>query len=160
MFDGQIAYDLEEFCNDDGNPCGQSFTFEVTCDAVKYVCVDLLGTVGADKVVFELNSELNSKDQVCTRKARSAHVRLVELPTDLISTSKAFWTAMADANYRVIRRGDDDFAVEVTRIGALPQTAASFATEAEADAWIVQDKRLWEAADPFRTPAARRQRRF
>jgi hypothetical protein len=67
---------------------------------------------------------------------------------------------MAHANYRVIRRDDDSFAVEVTRIGALPQTAASFATEAEADAWIAQDKRLWEAADPFRTPAARGRRGF
>jgi hypothetical protein len=63
---------------------------------------------------------------------------------------------MADANYRVIHRDDDSFAVEVTRIGALPQMAVSFATEAEADAWIAQDKRLCEAADPFRTPARRR----
>jgi hypothetical protein len=42
----------------------------------------------------------------------------------------------------------------------LPQLAAGFATEAEADAWIAQDKRLWEAADPFRTPAGRRRRGF
>ena len=65
--------------------------------------------------------------------------------------------AMADANYRVIHQ-EDGFAVEVTRIGALPQLAAGFATEAEADAWIAQDKRLWDAADPFRTPAGRRRR--
>jgi hypothetical protein len=46
----------------------------------------------------------------------------------------------------------------VTTIGALPQMAASFATEADAEAWFVQNKRLWEAeaADPFRTPARRR----
>ena len=67
---------------------------------------------------------------------------------------------MADANYRVIQRGDDGFAVEVTRVGALPQTAAGFATEAEADAWIAQDKRLWEAADPFKMPAHRRRRGY
>jgi hypothetical protein len=67
---------------------------------------------------------------------------------------------MADANYCVIQRDDDSFAVQVTRIGALPQLAAGFATEAEADAWIAQDKRLWEAADPFRTPAGRRRRGF
>jgi len=67
---------------------------------------------------------------------------------------------MADANYRVIRQDDDRFAVEVTRIGALPQMAASFATEVEAEAWIAQDRRFWEAADPFRAPAARRRRRF
>lgn len=69
-------------------------------------------------------------------------------------------TAMLDANYRVIHQPDDSFAVEVTRTGALPQMAAGFATEAEADAWIAQDKRLWEAADPFRTPAYQRRRGF
>ena len=67
---------------------------------------------------------------------------------------------MADANYRVIQRDDDSFAVEVTRTGALPQTAVGFATVAEADAWIAQDKRLWEAADPFRTPVHRRRHGF
>ena len=67
---------------------------------------------------------------------------------------------MADTTYRVIQRDDDSFAVQVTRTGALPQTASGFATEAEADAWIAQDKRLWEAADPFRTPAHRRRHGF
>lgn len=67
---------------------------------------------------------------------------------------------MADANYRVIQRDDYSFAVEVMRTGALPQTATGFATEAEADAWIAQDKRLWETFDPFRTPAHRRRRGF
>ena len=69
-------------------------------------------------------------------------------------------TAMTDAKYRVIQRDDDSFAVEVIRTGALPQTAAGFATEAEANAWVAQDKRLWDAADPFRTPAYRRRRGF
>ena len=63
--DGQIAYDLEEFCNDYGSPHGRLFTFEVTCDAVTYVYADVGGTVHAGKVVFELNSE----DLICTRKA-------------------------------------------------------------------------------------------
>ncbi len=67
---------------------------------------------------------------------------------------------MADANYRVIQRDNDSFTVEVTRTGALPQIASGFATEAEADAWIAQDKRLWEAADPFRASARRRRRGF
>jgi hypothetical protein len=67
---------------------------------------------------------------------------------------------MADANYRVIQRDDDSFAVEVTRTGALPQTATGFDSEAEADAWIAQDRRLCEAADPFRTPAGRRRRGY
>jgi hypothetical protein len=67
---------------------------------------------------------------------------------------------MTDAKYRVIQRDDDSFAVEVIRTGALPQTAAGFATEADANAWVAQDKRLWDAADPFRTPAYRRRRGF
>jgi hypothetical protein len=67
---------------------------------------------------------------------------------------------MTDANYRVIRREDDSFAVEVTKSGSLPQLTVGFATEAEADAWIAQDKRLRQAADPFRTPVYRRRRRF
>ena len=64
--DGQIAYDLEEFCQNYGHPKGKSFTLEVTCDAVTYVYADLVGTVRAGEVIFELNSE----DLVCTRKAR------------------------------------------------------------------------------------------
>jgi hypothetical protein len=67
---------------------------------------------------------------------------------------------MADADYRVIKQDDDSFAVEVSRTGALTQTASGFASEAEADAWITQDKRFCEAADPFRTPARRRRGEF
>lgn len=63
--DGQIAYDLEEFCKDYGDPQGQSFTLEVTSDAVTYVYAGIAGTVQDGKVVFELNGE----DVVCTRKA-------------------------------------------------------------------------------------------
>ena len=64
------------------------------------------------------------------------------------------------AEYRVIQRDDDSFAVEVTRTGALSQMAAGFATEAEAEAWIAQDRRLREAADPFRASPGRRRRGF
>ena len=63
--DGQIDYDLDEFRKDYGNPQGQSFTFEVTCDAVTYVYAEVVGTVRAGKVIFQLNSE----DLVSTRKA-------------------------------------------------------------------------------------------
>jgi hypothetical protein len=63
--DGQIAYDLEEFCQAYGHPHGRSFTFEVSCDAVTYVYADVVGTVRAGKVI----SELNGEDLVCTRKA-------------------------------------------------------------------------------------------
>jgi hypothetical protein len=65
---------------------------------------------------------------------------------------------VTDATYRVIHQKDNSFAVEIIRPGLLPQLAAGFATEAEADGWIAQDKRLWDAADPFRTPASRRRR--
>ncbi len=64
------------------------------------------------------------------------------------------------AEYRVIQRDGDSFAVEVTRPGALARMAAGFATEAEAEAWIAQDRRLWEAADPFGTSASRSRRGF
>jgi len=67
---------------------------------------------------------------------------------------------MADTIYRIIPGQDDGFAVEITRSGVLPQTAIGFATEAEANDWIVQDKKLWLAADPFRTPAGRKWRGF
>jgi hypothetical protein len=63
--DGQIAYDLEDFCKEYGHPLGRSFTFEVTCDATTYVYADVIGTVSAGKVLFDLNTE----DLVCTRKA-------------------------------------------------------------------------------------------
>lgn len=63
--DGQIAYDLEDFCEEYGHPQGRSFTLEVTCDAVTYIYEDVVGAVYAGTVVFDLNSE----DLVCTRKA-------------------------------------------------------------------------------------------
>ena len=65
---------------------------------------------------------------------------------------------MTDATYRVIHREDDSFAVEITRSGVLPQMAAGFSTETEASDWIAQDKRLWQATDPFGTPARRKLR--
>ena len=68
------------------------------------------------------------------------------------------YEAMTDAIYLIVRRDDDSFAVEIDRPGALGQMAAGFATEAAANAWIMQDKRLWNAADPFRAPAGRRWR--
>lgn len=67
---------------------------------------------------------------------------------------------MTDETYRIVQRPDDSYAVEVARTGVLPQTAAGFATEAEARGWVAQDKRLWDSADPFRTPAGRKWRGF
>ncbi len=67
---------------------------------------------------------------------------------------------MADTSYRIVQREDDTFAVEIARVGALPQTAAGFATEAAAEGWIAQDQRFRQAADPFATQAARRWRGY
>jgi hypothetical protein len=67
---------------------------------------------------------------------------------------------MADATYLITHRDDGSFVVDISRPGALPQTAAGFSTRAEASDWIAQDKRLWDAADPFRTPAGRKWRGF
>jgi hypothetical protein len=67
---------------------------------------------------------------------------------------------MADTTYRIVHRDDESFAVEIVRVGALPQTAAGFATEAAAKSWIAQDERFRSAADPFSTPAGRRRRGF
>jgi hypothetical protein len=67
---------------------------------------------------------------------------------------------MVDTSYRIVHREDDSFAVEIVRVGALPQTAAGFATEAAAKGWIAQDERLRLAADPFGTPAGRRWRGY
>jgi len=63
--DGQITYDLAEFCKDYGHPAGQVFTFEVTCDAVTYVYARVVGVVCSGEVTFELSGE----NLVCMRKA-------------------------------------------------------------------------------------------
>lgn len=65
---------------------------------------------------------------------------------------------MVETTYRITRREDGSFAVEVVRFGALPQMAAGFATEADAKGWIAQDKRLLGAAGPRRTTAGRKWR--
>ncbi len=65
---------------------------------------------------------------------------------------------MAETSYRIVRRADDTFAVEIVRFGALPEMAAGFATEAAAKGWIAQDERLRAVAEPFGTPAERRSR--
>jgi hypothetical protein len=67
---------------------------------------------------------------------------------------------MIEADYCVICCEDGSFAVEVTRAGELTQTAIRFETEAEASAWVAQDKKLWQAADPFRVPARRNRGRL
>ena len=65
---------------------------------------------------------------------------------------------MAEASYQIVHREDDSFAVEIVRAGALPQLAAGFATQAAAEGWIAQDRRLHASAAPFGTQASRRWR--
>jgi hypothetical protein len=65
---------------------------------------------------------------------------------------------MADTTYRIVHREDDGFVVEIKSVGALPQIATGFATEAAAKGWIAQDERLRSATDPFGKPADRRWR--
>ena len=65
---------------------------------------------------------------------------------------------MTNADYRIIEQADGSFRVELTRSGVLAQMATGFVTEAEAGNWIAQDKRLREAADPFRSPTGRKSR--
>jgi hypothetical protein len=67
---------------------------------------------------------------------------------------------MADTSYRIVHREDDSFAVEIVRVGALPQLAAGFDSEAAAQGWIAQDQRLRTGADPFGTPAGRKWRGY
>jgi hypothetical protein len=55
--DGEIAYDLDDFCRDYGYPAGQLFTFEITCDAVTYVYADVVGSVLSGQVIFELKND-------------------------------------------------------------------------------------------------------
>jgi hypothetical protein len=66
---------------------------------------------------------------------------------------------MTDTSYRIVQREDDSFAVEIVRIGALPQTAAGFATEAAAMGWIARDERFRYVTDPFAAPPGRRRGR-
>ncbi len=65
---------------------------------------------------------------------------------------------MTSTTYRIVRQPDDTFAVEVLRVGALPERAAGFATEAAVKGWIEQDKRLSGSSDLFQTAAGRRWR--
>lgn len=63
---------------------------------------------------------------------------------------------MTDTSYRIVPGDDGSFVVEIVRIGALPQTAAGFATEAAARGWIARDERFRYVNDPFTAPRAPR----
>jgi hypothetical protein len=63
-YDGQIAYELEEFRKDYGDPRGQLFTLEITYNATTYVYANVAGEVRSGQVVFDLSGN----DLVDTRK--------------------------------------------------------------------------------------------
>jgi hypothetical protein len=65
---------------------------------------------------------------------------------------------MVETSYRIVQCEDGGFVIEVVRFGALPQTAAGFATEAAARGWIAQDKRLCQPAGPSQTNVGRKGR--
>ena len=56
---------------------------------------------------------------------------------------------MADPSYQVVRDDAGGYVVRIIRSGALPQTAAGFDTEAEAQGWIAQDRRFHTSDDVF-----------
>lgn len=62
---------------------------------------------------------------------------------------------MAEISYRVVPRGKNGFDVEMEKPGGRKQTVPGFHSEHEADAWIVQAKRMIRDASPW-TPLAPR----
>jgi len=58
----------------------------------------------------------------------------------------------AEATYRVIASGDGTFTVEVSIPGTYPAKVSAFATEADAETWIVEHQRRVQAQTRFRRP--------
>ena len=62
---------------------------------------------------------------------------------------------MTEISYRVVSRGKNGFDVEMDKPDGRKQTVPGFHSEHEADAWIVQAKRMIRDAGPW-TPLAPR----
>jgi len=62
---------------------------------------------------------------------------------------------MTDISYRVVPRGKNGFDVEMDKADGRKRTVPGFRSEHEADAWIVQAKRMIRDASPW-TPLAPR----
>jgi hypothetical protein len=62
---------------------------------------------------------------------------------------------MTDISYRVVPRGKNGFDVEMDKPDGRKQTVPGFRSEHEAEAWIVQAKRMIRDAGPW-TPLAPR----
>lgn len=56
---------------------------------------------------------------------------------------------MTDISYRVVPKGKGGFDVEIERPGGRKQTVPGFASEHEAEAWIVQARRMIRDANPL-----------
>ena len=56
------------------------------------------------------------------------------------------------------RAAHDGYDIAIVGSDGARQTLLGFRTEAEAEAWIEQDKRLNTAEDPFRVPTRRHDR--
>lgn len=63
---------------------------------------------------------------------------------------------MADNSYRVVPRGKNGFDVEMEKPGGRKTTVPGFRSEHEANAWIVQTKRMIRDAGPWTPLAPRR----
>jgi hypothetical protein len=63
---------------------------------------------------------------------------------------------MTDASYRVVPRGKSGFDVEIDKPDGRKQTVPGFQSEHEADAWIIQAKRMIREASPWTPLAPRR----
>ena len=63
---------------------------------------------------------------------------------------------MTEIVYRVVPRGKAGFDVEMERPGGRKRTVPGFHSEHEAEAWIVQAKRLIRDASPLAPPLPRK----
>jgi hypothetical protein len=63
---------------------------------------------------------------------------------------------MTEISYRVVPRGKSGFDVEMEKPGGRKQTVPGFRSEHEADAWIVQAKRMIREAAPWAPPTPRK----
>jgi hypothetical protein len=57
---------------------------------------------------------------------------------------------MAQTDYQVFVQRDGVFGVVLSQFGAMVRTATDFSTEADARAWVAQDRRMDGADNPFR----------
>jgi hypothetical protein len=74
----------------------------------------------------------------------------------VIREDSCYLAAMVDSSYRVVPRGDSGFDVEMDRPDGRRKTVPGFRSEHEANAWIVQAKRMIRDAGPWTRLAPRK----